>query len=98
MGRGWAACAALAVGAFLGIAFDPALSGCAASCAAAAAAAAWLVDRRAVVTLLCLAAGLVRGAVAQRPEPDPRIDAALADPTLDHGGREPILIEAVVEW
>jgi competence protein ComEC len=97
MWRVWAACAAVAAGAFLGIAIDPVLAACAACCAAAAAAAAWLLQRRAVVPLLCCAAGLLRGAAAERPEFDPRIDAALADPTLDRGGREAVLVQGTIE-
>ncbi|MFL5455279.1 MAG: ComEC/Rec2 family competence protein, partial [Myxococcales bacterium] len=90
-----AALAAFVAGTFLGIDFDPALALCVGCALAALACGAWPLSRLGTVALLCAAAGVLRGGCAERASHDPAVDAALADPTLDRGGREPIRLEGV---
>jgi competence protein ComEC len=94
-----AALAAFVAGTFLGIDFDPALALCVGCVLAALACGAWPVSRLGTVALLCAASGVLRGGCAEHASHDPEVDAVLADPTLDRGGREPVRIEGVaVRW
>ena len=87
--------APIAAGSFLGIGIDPALALCVSCCVAALACGVWPCSRVAATALLCAALGVLRGGWAPRAAHDPRLDAALLDPTLDRGGREPVLLEGV---
>ena len=94
-----AALAAFVAGAFLGIGIDPLLALCVSFGVAALASAAWPASRLAALTLACAAVGILRGGCAPRAAHDAAVDAALLDPALDRGGREPIQMEGVVaQW
>ena len=91
--------AAFAAGAFLGIGIDPDLA-LGVSCGVAAlACGAWPASRLGALTLACAAAGILRGGCAPRAAHDSQVDAALIDPVLDRGGREPVRLEGIVaQW
>jgi competence protein ComEC len=94
-----AALAAFTAGAFLGIGIDPALALCVSCAVAALACGAWPLSRSATFALACAAVGILRGGCAPRAAHDAAVDAALLDPVLDRGGREPIRLEGVVaQW
>jgi len=94
-----AALALFAAGAFLGIGIDPALALCVSCALAALGCGAWPLSRFPAVALACAAVGVLRGGCAPRAEHDPAVDAALLDPLLDRGGREPVLLEGrVARW
>jgi len=91
-----AALAAFAAGAFLGIGIDPALALCVSCAVAAFACGTWPLSRSAAIAVLCAAVGILRGGCAPRASHDPAVDAALLDPALDRGGREPVRLEGTV--
>ena len=91
-----AACAVFAAAAYLGLGRDFGLTLGLACCAAAAGSLAALRWRPAAGLALCAALGFVRGGSAGKPARDGALDAALIDPTLDRGGREPVRIEGRV--
>ena len=91
-----AACAAFAAAAYLGLGRDFGLALALACAAAAAGGLAALRWRPAAGLALCAALGFVRGGCGGKPARDAALDAALSDPTLDRGGREPVRIEGTV--
>ena len=91
-----AACAAFAAAAYFGLGRDLRLAAAMACCAAAIGAVAALRWRPAVVLGICGALGFFRGGLGGHPARDAGLDAALLDPALDRGGREPVRVEATV--
>ncbi|HYV66511.1 MAG TPA: ComEC/Rec2 family competence protein, partial [Myxococcales bacterium] len=91
-----AACAAFTGAAFLGLGKDPKLAIALACGAAAIGGLAVFRWRIAPVLGLCAAAGFFRGGCAGKPARDAALDAALIDPSLDRGGREPVRVEGTV--
>src|SRR6267143_63747 len=103
-GGGWAmgrpllaACAVFAAAAYLGLGRDFGLTLAVGCCIAATGglAAAFRWPPAAALTL-CAALGFVRGGSGGKPARDGALDAALVDPTLDRGGREPVRVEGTV--
>ena len=91
--------AGFAAGTFLGIGIDPLLALCVSCGVAVLACGAWPASRVAAIILLCAGAGILRGGCAPRAARDAAVDAALIDPVLDRGGREPIQLEgAIAQW
>ena len=92
-----AACAVFAAAAYLGLGRDFGLTLAVGCCIAATGglAAAFRWPPAAALTL-CAALGFVRGGSGGKPARDGALDAALVDPTLDRGGREPVRVEGTV--
>ena len=91
-----AACAAFGAAAYLGLGRDLRLALALACCAAIVGGIAALRWRPAAILGICAALGFFRGGLAGHPARDAELDAALTDPALDRGGREPVLLEATV--
>lgn len=91
-----AACAAFAAGAYLGLGRDFQLALALACSTAAVGVIVALRWRRGAIWSLCAALGLLRGGCAGTALRDAALDGALADPTLDRGGREALLVEGRV--
>src|SRR5712671_6252156 len=91
-----AACAVFAAAVYLGLGRNAELAIALACCAAAGGALAGLRWRIGFTLGLCAALGFLRGSCGGRPARDAALDAALIDPTLDRGGREPVRVEGTV--
>src|SRR5258706_301461 len=91
-----AASAVFAAAAYLGLGRDFGLVVALACCAAAAGSLAALRWRPAAALGVCAALGFLRGGSVGPPARDAALDAALIDPTLDRGGREPVRVEGTV--
>jgi len=91
-----AAFAVFAAAAYLGLGRDFGLVVALACCAAAADSLAALRWRPAAALGVCAALGFLRGGSVGPPARDAALDAALIDPTLDRGGREPVRVEGTV--
>src|SRR5258706_288478 len=91
-----AASAVFAAAAYLGLGRHFGLVVALACCAAAAGSLAALRWRPAAALGVCAALGFLRGGSVGPPARDAVLDAALIDPTLDRGGREPVRVEGTV--